>query len=704
MKKQPQSHHKGSTFKEKLYSIKSKLIGAFLVTVVPIILLGVFSYKSSVASLSDTAQKTSIETIKQVTNFLEMKFDSVDVISRQLISDKSYSNYLSTVSGDMNWDSISAHSDLTNTIYNYIYNNKTIHSIVLLLKNNKTISTTGITFKPGSYEKVEDTDLVKKVKSNMGAAVWVGYHSEIDEQMSSGHPNYALSQIRLARNYVMAEDCGVLIINLHHSFIDNVIDSVNLGENSEIHLISPDNRDIAYRVTNDQTEALDTSLAENQVFSTDFFGQILNAEDVEGTLTAQYKGSKHIVLYSRVGESGYTVVGLVPTANFTASAASIGIITLVFTIIAVIFAIGMGLFMAMSMGRTINRIIDASKKVIEGDLTIEFRSRRKDELGILSFSLNQMIGHMRNLIKETAVTAAKVDETAKTVANTSEQVTLVSHEVTKTIQEISGGATAQAADSEQGVLKMRDLANNIQAVSERAKTIEDYSSQTISLTKEGLVSVEDLENKAKQTTEIIHAIINDTHALDENSQTIRNIVKVIHGIADQTNLLSLNAAIEAARAGETGRGFAVVADEIRKLAEQATSATQEIGRIIDNTLKQTSRVVEWAESSENILNSQNEAVTNVSEVFDKITRSMEQLVTRLEEIAAGIVDMNYNKEQTLTSIHNISSVSQQIAASTEEVAASTQEQLSSIEELSSYAKELENVAKQLNESIKRFKV
>ncbi len=114
--------------------------------------------------------------------------------------------------------------------------------------------------------------------------------------------------------------------------------------------------------------------------------------------------------------------------------------------------------------------------------------------------------------------------------------------------------------------------------------------------------------------------------------------------------------------------------------------------------------MEWAESSENILNSQNEAVTNVSEVFDKITRSMEQLVTRLEEIAAGIVDMNYNKEQTLTSIHNISSVSQQIAASTEEVAASTQEQLSSIEELSSYAKELENVAKQLNESIKRFKV
>jgi methyl-accepting chemotaxis protein len=311
---------------------------------------------------------------------------------------------------------------------------------------------------------------------------------------------------------------------------------------------------------------------------------------------------------------------------------------------------------------------------------------------------------MRALIANAAETALTVIKSAQTVASTTDQISIVSQEVTKTVQEISEGSSAQAVDSEQGVSKMKELALKINAVADYAKTIESYSDETIKLTEDGLNSVVDLEGKAKETTGITRTIITDAQELNVHSQSIGKIVKVISNIAEQTNLLALNAAIEAARAGDAGRGFAVVSDEIRKLAEQSASATREIATIIKNTQNQTARVVESAEASENILKSHNIAVENTLAVFKKISSSMVELANKVSEITKGMEDMEKYKESTLSAIHNISSVSQQIAASTEEVSASTQEQLSAIEELTMYAKQLDETANNLNESIKSFKI
>lgn len=187
-------------------------------------------------------------------------------------------------------------------------------------------------------------------------------------------------------------------------------------------------------------------------------------------------------------------------------------------------------------------------------------------------------------------------------------------------------------------------------------------------------------------------------------EQIVKITKTISTIADQTNLLSLNASIEAAKAGEAGRGFSVVANEVKKLADQSKESSKEIKFIIDDILQKTSETTKVAHNANKYVEEQMSIVRETDASLKSIYESMEKLMERVDNVSRSIKSALNSKENVLDSISNISAIAQETASIAEEVSATTQEQVASSEELSKLSKNLDEMSKKLSELISVFKV
>jgi len=698
------SKDKISSFK----TIRAKLLSAFILTVIPVILLGTVSYSISKNALEKKARESTIDTMGQTRNYLELMFSNIESISMQLLGNSDLQNYTSGIITDAA-EELNAKRRVDNIIGTLMVNNNFISDIVLISINGKTI-TSSRSYSLVSFDLkgfLEDS-FTKTISEANGKLLFAGWHEFLDNYRSGGGTSagdYAFTAARLLKNTTTNEEYAYLFIDVKRSSVESLLNQLAEGSRGEYHLVSSDGKVISSSANTGSGDPSDAgeSSAENAQ-DQDFIKLITESGEKTGSELVDYKKESHLMTFTNVGDTGYILISLIPQKVLMEASRSIMVWTVLLVILASAFAVGTGLYMSMGMGRTINRTINAARQAASGDLSVEFTSRRTDELGILAKAINTMVSNMRNLIANAMELSNKVAESASVVSKTTQQVSEASRDITFVIQEIAKGASTQATDAEESVNRMDKLAMKINQVSEAANNIEKLSKETSALTQKGLSSVEELESKTLDSTNNTKQILADIQALDENSKSIGKIVSVINNIADQTNLLALNAAIEAARAGDAGRGFAVVADEVRKLAEQSMSATREITAIIENTQDQIGKTVHRFSATEEILKAQNEAVNNTIKTFKSIADAMETLSKQLEQIKNDANDMNAFKAEALTSIHNISAVSEETAASTQEANASAEEQMANIEQLANFAEELGEYAKKMNESISAFKI
>lgn len=466
-----------------------------------------------------------------------------------------------------------------------------------------------------------------------------------------------------------------------------------------------------------ETRALTTLADENGNYNAgaeptqEIIDRVLVNGEVYTSKNTDIQGTPYYACYIPIKQpTGETVGMLFSGLKKSESEAGISKLLLIMLLTILICAavgVTMAILAAGSIAKAIKNSTRSLVSMASGNIEVEINAcdlSRKDEIGEISRSAESLKHNLQNSIHgimdiclELTDSSNHLEEMAVKTASTTEQVG-------RAIYDIANGASSQAAETQQASDDVLHMGLLIEETSEEVATLNRKAGQMSQLSEEAgqiLSRLKTVTEEAREAVEVIHIQTNTTN---ESAVKIKEATEIITSIADETNLLSLNASIEAARAGEQGRGFAVVASQIQKLAEQSNESARVITEIIKSLIDDSNQAVDTMNHVSNIITQQVEQVTATGDIFGTVREGIQESIKSVYNIKSKTESLDSSRNSVVTSVQNLSAIAEENAAGTEETSAATEEVSTSITKVADLSEKLMELAERLEKEVKIFKI
>lgn len=362
---------------------------------------------------------------------------------------------------------------------------------------------------------------------------------------------------------------------------------------------------------------------------------------------------------------------------------------------------------AMFIVKPIQKTTDMIAKLEDLDFTDkdgmqEQLNKRKDEIGIMGRAIGVLRDELTEALREIFSQSARLHDASDAMNNSATETSQAVEQVELAISEIAQGATSQAQETQSATENVIIMGSMIEETNAEVESLRDNARTMRSAGEKAMDILAELNKINQRTKEAIEEIYEQTNTTNVSALKIKEATDMITDIAEETNLLSLNASIEAARAGEQGRGFAVVASQIQKLSEQSNESARQIAEIINLLITDSERTVETMEDVKEVISKQNEYVASTESAFKDVKDGIDKSIESVRVISGKTKELNESRIKVVDIVQDLTAIAEENAASTQETSASAEEVGAIMTNISENAKNLNQIADELKSNVDHF--